>query len=167
MYQLAAEKFGKDNKKNSKQGNGWCEWLQSWKAKTFEFCSWQSLYSRCKACFFTGQTTDRILEKYLKVQSLAMFEVYLLEYPHSLHLIKLGLKKNLRPKMDCRFRDPWTEISYYKHLKLTNIADKKHRKLESGSVQKCRYYFGNKLYWCWKFPGKRRKCFLHYEWIWC
>jgi hypothetical protein len=28
------------------------------------------------------------------------------------------------------FRDPWTEISYYKHLKLTKFADKKHRNLE-------------------------------------
>ena len=28
------------------------------------------------------------------------------------------------------FRDPWTEISYYKHLKLTKSSDKKHRSLE-------------------------------------
>lgn len=51
--------------------------------------------------------------------------------PHSLHLIGLGLKKafpNLKWIAD--FRDPWTEISYYKHLKLTKWADRKHRKLE-------------------------------------
>src|SRR5690606_32505539 len=28
------------------------------------------------------------------------------------------------------FRDPWTEISYYQHLKLTAAADRKHRRLE-------------------------------------
>lgn len=51
--------------------------------------------------------------------------------PHSLHLIGLGLKKefpNLHWIAD--FRDPWTEISYYKHLKLTRKSDKKHRELE-------------------------------------
>ena len=51
--------------------------------------------------------------------------------PHSLHLIGLELKKyfpNLKWIAD--FRDPWTEISYYKHLKLTKWADKKHRTLE-------------------------------------
>jgi glycosyltransferase involved in cell wall biosynthesis len=29
------------------------------------------------------------------------------------------------------FRDPWTEISYYQHLKLTQKSDKKHRDLET------------------------------------
>lgn len=51
--------------------------------------------------------------------------------PHSLHLIGLGLKKEL-PNLQwmADFRDPWTEISYYKHLKLTSRSDKKHRELE-------------------------------------
>lgn len=51
--------------------------------------------------------------------------------PHSMHLIGLGLKKkhpHLRWIAD--FRDPWTEISYYQHLKLSNWADKKHKALE-------------------------------------
>lgn len=51
--------------------------------------------------------------------------------PHSLHLIGLGLKKELpNLKWMADFRDPWTEISYYKHLKLTSRSDKKHRQLE-------------------------------------
>lgn len=51
--------------------------------------------------------------------------------PHSLHLIGLGLKKEfLDLKWVADFRDPWTEISYYQHLKLTSWADKKHRNLE-------------------------------------
>lgn len=51
--------------------------------------------------------------------------------PHSMHLIGLNLKKELpNLKWIADFRDPWTEISYYKHLKLTKFADKKHRNLE-------------------------------------
>jgi hypothetical protein len=51
--------------------------------------------------------------------------------PHSLHLIGLDLKKFPDLKWIADFRDPWTEISYYKHLKLTKSSDKKHRQLES------------------------------------
>jgi len=47
-------------------------------------------------------------------------------------LIGLQLKKQFPDiKWIADFRDPWTEISYYKHLKLTNKSDKKHRQLES------------------------------------
>jgi hypothetical protein len=56
--------------------------------------------------------------------------------PHSLHLIGLALKKELpNLKWIADFRDPWTEISYYKHLKLTSAADKKHRQLEQSVFQ--------------------------------
>ena len=48
-----------------------------------------------------------------------------------MHLIGLELKKEFPDlKWIADFRDPWTEISYYKHLKLTKTADQKHRNLE-------------------------------------
>ena len=50
--------------------------------------------------------------------------------PHSLHLIGLNLKKRINIKWIADFRDPWTNIDYYKELKLTNWADKKHHLLE-------------------------------------
>lgn len=51
--------------------------------------------------------------------------------PHSLHLIGLGAKKIFPSlKWVADFRDPWTEISYYKHLKLTKYSDRKHKLLE-------------------------------------
>ncbi|MFA5782188.1 MAG: glycosyltransferase family 4 protein [Bacteroidales bacterium] len=50
--------------------------------------------------------------------------------PHSMHLIALKLKKKLNIPWLADFRDPWTNIDFYKDLKLTNRADKKHRKLE-------------------------------------
>lgn len=50
--------------------------------------------------------------------------------PHSMHLIALGLKKKLNIPWLADFRDPWTNIDFYKDLKLTRWADKKHKKQE-------------------------------------
>ena len=50
--------------------------------------------------------------------------------PHSMHLIGLKLKQKLGVKWYTDFRDPWTNIDYYKDLMLSNRSDKKHRKLE-------------------------------------
>ncbi len=57
--------------------------------------------------------------------------------PHSLHLIGLGLKKYFKHlHWIADFRDPWTEISYHKELKLTSWAAKKHKNLEKEVLQK-------------------------------
>ncbi len=50
--------------------------------------------------------------------------------PHSLHLIGLGLKKQLNIKWFADFRDPWTTIGYHKELKLSQSAAKRHKELE-------------------------------------
>jgi hypothetical protein len=50
--------------------------------------------------------------------------------PHSMHLIALGLKKNLGIPWLADFRDPWTNIDFYQDLMLTGFADKKHHRLE-------------------------------------
>lgn len=50
--------------------------------------------------------------------------------PHSLHLIGLKLKQSLNINWYADFRDPWTTIGYYKALKLSSYADKKHKQLE-------------------------------------
>lgn len=51
--------------------------------------------------------------------------------PHSMHLIAKALKQD-HPniKWIADFRDPWTNIDFYKDLKLTSWADKKHKRLE-------------------------------------
>ncbi|WP_347926071.1 glycosyltransferase family 4 protein [Pontimicrobium sp. SW4] len=51
--------------------------------------------------------------------------------PHSLHLIGEQLKNRHDIRWIADFRDPWTTIGYHKKLKLTPMARKKHKFLES------------------------------------
>jgi len=55
--------------------------------------------------------------------------------PHSMHLIGLGLKRRLGIKWVADFRDPWTNIDFYRDLTLTRSADLCHRKLEKKVLQ--------------------------------
>ena len=50
--------------------------------------------------------------------------------PHSTHMIALQLASHMKLPWLADFRDPWTNIDFYKDLKLTSWADRKHRKLE-------------------------------------
>lgn len=55
--------------------------------------------------------------------------------PHSMHMIGLGLKqKNNNLKWIADFRDPWTNIDFYKELNLTFISDKIHHYFEQKVV---------------------------------
>ena len=56
--------------------------------------------------------------------------------PHSMHLIGLGLKKKL-PKISwlADFRDPWTNIDFYKDLNLSWVSDKIHHLYEKKVIQ--------------------------------
>lgn len=56
--------------------------------------------------------------------------------PHSMHLIARELKRrNNNLKWIADFRDPWTDIDFYKDLRLSNWADKKHHELEKSVLQ--------------------------------
>lgn len=50
--------------------------------------------------------------------------------PQSMHLIGRGLKRRLGVKWIADFRDPWTEMFYYKHLSLSRCSDRRHHRLE-------------------------------------
>lgn len=50
--------------------------------------------------------------------------------PHSMHLIARALHKKFNIPWVADFRDPWTDIDFYKDLKLTGFADKKHHRME-------------------------------------
>lgn len=124
-YQIA-EKFSNSNKK--------------FKGGQFDVGKNQSLFSKL-SIFIRGNFFIPDARKFWVRPSIEFLKNYLSENqidtiittgpPHSLHLIGLGLKKELPLlKWIADFRDPWTEISYYKHLKLTKSSDKKHRQLE-------------------------------------
>ena len=125
-YQIA-EFFGKDNKK-FKAGQFDVGKNQSWKSKL-------SIWVRGNffipdARIFWVKPSVKYLKKYLKENN---FEAFVTTGPpHSMHLMGLELKKEFPTlKWIADFRDPWTEISYYQHLKLTKSADQKHRDLET------------------------------------
>ena len=125
-YQLA-EKLNKSNKK-FKAGQFDVGQNQSWKSKL-------SIWVRGNffipdARIFWVKPAAKFLKQYLKENHFDA--IVTTGPPHSLHLIGLALKKEFPDlKWIADFRDPWTEISYYKHLKLTKSSDKKHRDLES------------------------------------
>ncbi len=56
--------------------------------------------------------------------------------PHSSHLIALKLKENNKLPWVADFRDPWTNIDYYKDLLLSKKSDLKHQKLENNVLTK-------------------------------
>ncbi len=50
--------------------------------------------------------------------------------PHSMHLIAMEVCRRMKLPWLADLRDPWTNIDFYKDLKLTKKADALHRKLE-------------------------------------
>ncbi|NQV03056.1 MAG: glycosyltransferase, partial [Bacteroidia bacterium] len=55
--------------------------------------------------------------------------------PHSMHLIAMRVSRKHKIPWLADFRDPWTNIDFYKELKLTCYSDKKHRKLEEAVLK--------------------------------
>jgi len=54
--------------------------------------------------------------------------------PHSMHLIALQIARKTSIPWLADFRDPWTNIDYYKDLMLTGSSDRKHHRLEKSVV---------------------------------
>lgn len=124
-YQLA-EKLNKSNKK-FKAGQFDVGQNQSWKSKLSIWVRGNFFIPDARV--FWVKPSTKYLKKYLSEKHFDA--VVTTGPPHSLHLIGLGLKKEFPGlKWIADFRDPWTEISYHKHLKLTKSSDKKHRDLE-------------------------------------
>jgi glycosyltransferase involved in cell wall biosynthesis len=77
--------------------------------------------------FWVGPSV-RLLSRYL--QSHPVDVIVTTGPPHSMHLIGLGLKNSMGIKWVADFRDPWTNIDFYRDLALTRWADRCHKKLE-------------------------------------
>ena len=50
--------------------------------------------------------------------------------PHSVNRIGYFLKKKLNLPWLADFQDPWTQVDYYRHFKISSLAHKRHRKME-------------------------------------
>ncbi|OWK74219.1 glycosyl transferase family 1 [Flavobacteriaceae bacterium JJC] len=124
-YQIA-EFFGKDNKK-FKAGQFDVGTNQTWKSRLSVWVRGNFFIPDARV--FWVKPSAKFLKEYLKENHFDAFVTT--GPPHSMHLIGLELKKEFPDlKWIADFRDPWTEISYYKHLKLTKSSDQKHRDLE-------------------------------------
>ncbi len=77
---------------------------------------------------FWVRPSVRILSKYLRERPVDV--IVTTGPPHSMHLIGLGLKHRHGIKWVADFRDPWTNIDFYRDLTLTRRADLCHKKLE-------------------------------------
>lgn len=51
--------------------------------------------------------------------------------PHSVNRIGYLLKKKLNLPWLADFQDPWTQVDYYQHFKISSWAHKRHRKMEN------------------------------------
>ena len=78
--------------------------------------------------FFWINPSVKYLKRYLKEHPVDA--IVSTGPPHSMHLIAKRVAKATGTKWIADFRDPWTEIFYFKHLKLSKYAYNKHRKLE-------------------------------------
>ena len=121
-----AEKISKNNKK-FKAGQFDVGKNQSWKSKLSIWIRGNFFIPDARV--FWVKPSINFLRKYISKNG--FHTMVTTGPPHSMHLIGLQLKQDFPGlKWIADFRDPWTEISYYKHLKLSKSSDKKHRKLE-------------------------------------
>lgn len=51
--------------------------------------------------------------------------------PHSVNRIGFLLKKKVNLPWLADFQDPWTQVDYYKHFKISKWAHRRHRKMEN------------------------------------
>lgn len=67
--------------------------------------------------------------------------------PHSMHMIAMGIKRKTGLPWLADFRDPWTNIDFYKELMLGKRADRKHHRLEKEVVTTadCVVVVGNQM----------------------
>lgn len=119
---------------------------KDFKAGQFETSKKQGILSRVSV-FIRGNFFIPDARMFWIKPSIKFLEKYMDEYnidtlittgpPHSMHLIGLGLKQIKKDKIKwiADFRDPWTQISYYSQLKLTQRSDQKHKEMEKKVFQ--------------------------------
>ena len=59
--------------------------------------------------------------------------------PHTMHIIALKVKRRTGTTWIADFRDPWTNIDFYKDLMLTPWADRRHHRMDQQVVRNADY----------------------------
>lgn len=77
--------------------------------------------------------------------------------PHSMHMIALKLHRQTHIPWIADFRDPWTNIDFYKELNLTYLADKIHHKKEQQVISEADCVVSVTPTWCSEFEAKHPK----------
>ena len=80
------------------------------------------------ARMFWIRPSIRFLKEYLKAHPVDA--IVSTGPPHSMHLIAEEIHRITGIPWIADFRDPWTNIDFYQDLKLTALADAKHKRLE-------------------------------------
>lgn len=131
-YQWYAQFTGAKKKKGEIQNT----FLQEEKKKSWTkaFAIWVrgNFFIPDARCFWLP-TSIKHLTKYIETNQVDA--ILSTGPPHTVHLIARQLKRKFNIPWIADFRDPWTQIDYYKDLKLTKVADSIHRKLEKSVLQ--------------------------------
>lgn len=77
--------------------------------------------------------------------------------PHSMHIIGQKLHKKFQLPWIADFRDPWTNIDFYKELNLTKLADKIHHAKEQQIISQADCVVSVTPTWCDEFASKNPK----------
>jgi len=125
-------------KKDEKINTGFLSEKKTEKSRMQNFAVWvRGNFFIPDARKFWIKPSVKYLEEYIKENQIDC--IISSGPPHSMHLIALGLKKKLDIPWIADFRDPWTNIDFYKDLKLSKWADKKHHSLERRVLEKSDY----------------------------
>lgn len=74
--------------------------------------------------------------------------------PHSMHMIGLKLHRATSIPWIADFRDPWTNIDFYKDLHLTRLADYVHRRKEQQVISEANVVVSVTPTWCAELKEK-------------
>ena len=77
--------------------------------------------------------------------------------PHTMHLIARDLHRTTKLPWIADFRDPWTNIDFYKELNLSWISDKIHRSLEKKVILEADCIVSVTPTWCAELAEKNPK----------
>ena len=77
--------------------------------------------------------------------------------PHSMHRIGLGVHRKTHLPWIADFRDPWTNIDFYKELNLSWLADKIHHKMEQQIISEANCVVSVTPTWCAELAEKNPK----------